>query len=384
MSNYLLPSPDDDDYLALSEEEAKLYPDQQGKLYRKQIFKMNSHFIHPSNPKVKIKTDKTFAEKLSQNFKSTGNIVQLPLCNDKNEHVEGPDKNLGRVLDVEYNDKGVYAIIDARKNAEDFGKTFLGSSAFVDLNWTDKQTGEGVGPTLLHVAVTNRPYLTNLDEYSEVTKLSADNNDEEPVLLTLSEEENKPNQEAQREAEQPRDNEEETSMDITSVTAWLKEQGLEPVKSVEYAELQSRANEAAKLSETLAETSTKLQLSETEKLSVEKVAEALVELSDANESLSTEVETLKKDRDELKLSAATLEIDDYVRKGRILPAQKEPMLKLYLSDRDTFDALLPSEPLVSLTEEGVTVHEDRKTVGLSEDDRNRYRELAARLNTGKR
>lgn len=388
MSSFLIPSPDSD-YLSLSADpQVKLYPDQKGRLFRKQIFKMNSQFIHPADKSIKIKTDKAFAEKLAANFKRSGNIVQLPLCNDKNEHVEGADKNLGRVLDVQYDDKGVYAILDARRHAEDFGDIFLGSSAFVDLNFEDKETGERIGPTLLHVAVTNRPYLTNLDEYSEVTKLSADNSGEDPILLTpVEESDQEPKKQkkkvAKLAAEQPKVIEKETSMDMESVKAWLNERGFTAVKADEYTDLQTKAAKATELSAKLEETNNQLKLSETEKLDIETVGNALVELSAANDDLTKTVEAQREEIDQMKLSAAETEIEGYISSGRILPKQKDVMVKLYLSDRATFDELLPEESLVTLSEHGVTVHEKPKTNGLTDDDRKRYQEMASRLG-GKR
>ena len=47
------------------------------------------------------------------------------------------------------------------------------------------------------------------------------------------------------------------------------------------------------------------------------------------------------------------------------------MVKLSMSDRDTFDALLPEEAIVSLSESGVTNHTDSRS-DKTQDELNRY------------
>src|SRR5204862_431120 len=68
------------------------------------------------------------------------------------------------------------------KSAEDFGKTILGASAMLDLDYADVRSGQRVGPTLLHVAATNRPHLVDLEPYTDAVAASASSS--EVVMLS--------------------------------------------------------------------------------------------------------------------------------------------------------------------------------------------------------
>lgn len=366
---YVIPSPGDDNFVNLSRQ-------QSGRLKRKQIFKMNTEFVHPSSPETKIKVDETLAKSLVHNFYNSGNIVQVPMVNDANQHVEGPDKNLGEVIDLDYDEKGIYATIDARKCAEDFGKTLLGASAFMHLNYKNTETGEPIGPTLLHVAVTNRPYLTNLEDYTDVMSLSADTKGEAPVLLELKEQ---TPPETQPSAELPINEDKETPMTLEEMLTKLKAD-----HGIDVPALQAAATQVTELSNSLSEVQNELKLSGENAVSIETVGKALVELSAANDSLASEVTSLKADRDQLKadsdalkLSAAETEIDGLIKAGRVLPKQKDVMVKLSMTDRETFEALLPESPVVKLSESGYTVHEEPARA--SDETLSRYKDMATRI-----
>jgi hypothetical protein len=115
---------------------------------------------------------------LKRNFdtRAATDIVQVPLANDKNEHTENPSRNIGVVTGLEREGSKVYALIDARdaEAAGKLGKTLLGASAMLHLNATDNRTGGKVGPALYHVAVTNRPYVVDLEPYAEVVAATAE------------------------------------------------------------------------------------------------------------------------------------------------------------------------------------------------------------------
>src|SRR6185503_14947170 len=143
----------------------------QGRLFEKHIL-TKGPLIHPVTKSV-INIDDDFISKLKKNFNDrVCDIVQVPLANDSNQHVEAPERTLGEVVDIKERDGKIYAVIDARKHAEDFGKTLLGASAMLSTNYVDTRTGKPVGPTLLHVAVTNRPYVVGLEDYKEVLAAS--------------------------------------------------------------------------------------------------------------------------------------------------------------------------------------------------------------------
>ena len=331
----------------------------QGRLFRKQILPWGP-FKHPKKPDEEIQIDEGFAKSLVANFsRGVCDIVQVPVVGDKNEHVEDPFRNIGRVVDVDYDEKGVFAYIDAMKNADDLGKTLIGASAMMSLDYTDTKTGEKVGPTLLHCAVTNRPYITNLEDFTEVIAASADT-DDETVLLGAAQ------------------NSEENTMPKTleELLAELKDSHGIDVAALQ-AKVAEKDEETAQLSSVLG--------SEGDEITLANVAEAVVQLAAEKKDLEAKVEeqavslsALQEQKDEADKKVAENEIDGYIKQGRILPKQREAMVKLSMTDRETFETLLPEDSIVSLSEEGVTTHEDTN----SDEDKSkqtavqRYLEMA--------
>ena len=376
-TNVVLPHPSGDAYVELSDSK-------KGKVYRKQILRMNQSFLHPADHTKRIKIDSTFAQKLVDNFKAgVCDIVQFPLVNEKNQHVENPDANLGQVIDLSYDDKGVYADIDVRKNPETIGTTVLGASAMMSLDYTDTITGERKGPTLLHVAATNRPYLTNLAPYEAV---ALSNYDEEYVMLSPD---NTDSDSSETESENPMSLEEllaklkeDFDIDVAALQAAAKvdeesadetpesktdepkaeeaadEAPVEPKAEEEPAALSAVSPEDAHnlfaaLSAVLTSADPGLvALSKSEDdITIEDIASGIVELSNGYKAMAADVETMKREK-------AVNEVEKAVETGRITPAQKDAMLELRLSNEELFNKIVPSEPVVSLSAQtGVTSHE---------------------------
>lgn len=299
-----------------------------GRLFRKQLLHWGT-FQHPNLPGQKINVDRPFADKLIANFAAGAcDIVQVPIVDSKNKHSEDPLRNVGEVVDLETDDKGVYAIIDARKAeyADELGKTLIGASAMMNLDYTDTKTGQKVGPTLLHLAITNRPYITGLDAFNEVIAASADTPSETTVLLGAADPE-----------EQPMTKDE-------LIAALLADHGIDVESLLEAREAQT---ELAALSNALG----------SEDLSISDLADTMIALSEKSTEQADMIVALTDERDALKMSVLEDEVDGYVTQGRILPKQRERMLRLAMEDRETFDDLLPDDALVSLSEDGVTTHE---------------------------
>lgn len=312
---------------------------QQGRLFRKQILKMGEDFVHPSNPNKKIKVDSQLAESLVRNFQSgVCDIVQVPIANDLNQHVEDPLRNMGEVVNLSYDNKGVYAMIDARKHADDLGSTLLGASALMHMNYGDTATGHGKGPTLLHVAVTNRPYLTNLEGFEEVIAAStggiggvADTTQEQPVVMVPA-------------------NSTEEIMELDAMLEALKND-----HNIDVAALQEQAAAAPQENELLAALSNVLkpQATKTEALTLKDVADAVVELAEEKVALSAQVTTLTQVNEAAMQREAEAEVDRLVTEGRILPKSRDAMVKLSREDRATFDAIVPDDSIVALSSQGV-------------------------------
>lgn len=353
----IAPSPDAD-WTELSND-VRLARQKQGRVFEKHILSFGE-LIHPVSG-AKIKIDKAFADTLVKNFNDqVCDIVQVPLANDKNEHVENPGANLGEVLGIRVDDtKGkIYAQVDARKQADDFGKTLLGASAFMHLNYTNTKNKQKVGPTLLHVAVTNRPYVTGLDPYEEIVAASAEY-ESEPALLQMS---------ATSEVEEaavPRTLEEilaelkaDHDLDVDALKTQLsttetEKTELETRLSTVETDLASRPDtdelvDRIKASLQGTEAETKLSGAEidddTVVMAVSELAQQNVRLTEAGGKAVERIEALERRNTEG-------EIDRLVSEGRILPGKRETYLNLALSNRDLFDELVPDEAIVSLNNE---------------------------------
>lgn len=313
-----------------------------GRLFRKQILHEGS-FIHPKNPSKRVVIDREFAEALVANFNSGEcDIVQVPIVDGANRHSEDPLRNIGEVVGLSYiPGKGVFADIDARKHADELGKTIIGGSAMISTAYENKVTGEVKSPVLLHVAATNRPYITQLEGFTEVLSMSDTTFDQDDVVI-LSEPENETG----------------GAMSKDEMIAALKEYG------IDVPDLQRRAaavNDIAALSNLIDPNDSTITLSD--------LAQATVELDGKNEELNgviadkdAELEALKAERDGLLLSAAEVEIDALIAEGRIFPKARQKMIELSVHDRETFDALVPDEAVVALSDsQTVTTFEDSNT-----------------------
>lgn len=303
----------------------------QGRLFRKHI--LNKGTLHyPKAPGGKVEIDDTFIDTLTRNFDNGVSMVQVPLAGPRNEHSESPDLNIGQVVGIERGtgadiDK-VYALIDARKHAEDLGSTLLGASALMSLDYEDTNTGMKVGPTLLHVAVTNRPYVTGLQDYQEVIAASAEYSGDTVMLTNTA------------------TIEEEDTMTRDEMIAALKAL---PTDAIDVLALQAQVEAATApdaaltaLTQTLADSGL-VQLSG-DSISTTDVVNAVAQLAKSNVELSASVDGLLTDK-------ATAEVHALVTTGFLTPAQEAPMLALKLSNEELFTQLVPDKPLIKLSDE---------------------------------
>lgn len=338
----------------------------QGRVYRKHILN-EGPLYHPVTGTT-INIDKDFISSLKRNFdNNVCDIVQVPLANDKNEHVESPAANLGEVVGIEHDPRSrkVFALVDARKHSDDFGKTLLGASAFLHLNYKDSKTNKRVGPTLLHVAVTNRPYVTGLDPYEAVVAASSEDLGE-PVLMKMSGD--------RLEDRVPRTLEEvlaelrdDHKVDVNDLKAQLSaaQDETEKVKN-EAVTLTQRATDAEmklsavdstlaeRIAAALAGSEEGAKLSKAEGVSGEDVVNAVAELAAKNEKLAGEQTAALSRIEALEKKGAETRIDGLVRDGYILPAKRDVYLTMLLTQPDMFDQVLPEEPIVKMSvEKGV-------------------------------
>lgn len=349
-----------------------------GKLFRKHILSKGT-MRHPKTG-AQIKIDDDFITKLTTNFNNrVCDIVQVPLAGPNNEHVENPDANLGEVVDVQVEGDKVFAVLDIRDAdaQQKMGKTYLGASAMLSLDYEDTRTGQKVGPTLLHSCVTNRPYIVDLDPYEEIVAASAEGTSD-IIVLSMDDEQHPDDAPASSSVNQKEDE----IMDLDTLLTELKTE-----HGIDVRELQDQndsltdqlADANKTLEDTLAATNQALgsvgllKLTNGEEVTSDTLIGAIQELGETNVSFSNRLSALEADKN-------VAEIDALVAKGFIKPADKEAMLELRLTNLELFNKLLPSEPIVKFSSEeaGFTpVHDE----GHSEDvDAHiaRYSEMAAR------
>ncbi len=329
----------------------------QGRLFKKHILNKGT-LLHP-NTKAKITIDDTFVETLKTNFAANYcDIVQVPLAGANNEHTEDPDRNIGEVIGIESDADKVYALIDVRKPdaADKLGKTLLGASAMLHLDYEDTKTGKKVGPTLLHACVTNRPYVTGLDNYEEIVAATSDRS-HGAVLLTpdvidvpapVKENDQMPSETEVTET-QPQS--------LEDLLTLLKTQ-----HNIDVTALQAKAAEgdaATQLSKTLTDALTQagvIKLSKTDDTTVanDEVVKAVADLAGNNVELSNRVKGLER-------GAAEHAVDALIASGHVMPKQRDGFVELKLTNPTMFDSLVPAEPVVKLNNETlVTPPEDEK------------------------
>ena len=312
---------------------------------------------------------------------------------------------MGQVVDLAFDDNGVYSYIRADKDADLIGKTYIGASAMIHMNYEDTETGNKVGPTLLHTALTNRPYLRNLDGFEEVS-LSNSENDDNTYIVMLSENETSSGsesdedesrssmdrleellkelsdvydidvealQKAQKDAAEADTEAEKAAADEKVEEAEAKvEDSKEAVEEVEdkaddETEVKAEEKETvaasasedeseldtlmAKLSEVLKSADPNLVSLSNSEVSLSDLANGVIELSNNYKTMEGTVHSLNR-------KSAEADVDEAVRIGKVLPAQRDAMVELKLSNETMYDALIPENPIVALSnEQGVSIND---------------------------
>lgn len=325
MANYVFTPDTGESFLALSRSK-------QGRLVRKHILSTGRLF-HDSVPGGYVDIDDNFLDKVVANFSNRVSIVQFPIVDDKNNHVEDPYRNAGEVVKLK-NDKGkLYAYIDVRKDEAVKAideRTLIGASAMLALNYKDTRTNQFVGPTLLHVAGTNRPHVLDLEDY-EVLAASVDSNGE-AVFLSAS-----PN---------PMKETSDMSTKEELFATLLAEHDIDVASLIEKSDsVDGVAELSAKLSEAL-DKSGVIQLSNGETANAEDLVLAVGQLVDEKTELSNRVSALELSA---QRSSAEAEVDRLIEEGRVLEVQREAFVNLRLSNEETFNQLVPEKPLIELS-----------------------------------
>ena len=336
----VVPSPKGTGFVELSADDdslVELSRKPQGRVFRKQILKYGP--LHYGGNTIDI--NEKFVDTLVANFSNNVcDIVQVPKAGPKNEHTEDPDRNVGEVIAIHKTDKGAFVDIDVRTDdADKMGKTLLGASAMLHMDYTDTRSNKKVGPTLLHTALTNRPYVTELDGFEEIIAASAEGADDIQMVVLTS----------------------DTSTQEGDEMPLTREEHIAALKAdhgIDVTDLQARAEQGVQLSNAVRDKLTEhglIQLSAGSDASqadlvgaVESAAGKIVELSN----------TIELSRAEAAKTAAGVEVQELIDAGRVLPKDKESYTELKLSNPELFDKIVPEKPLVELSREDGIVPTD--------------------------
>lgn len=283
-----------------------------------------------------IDVNDTFLDSVVKNFNDhVVSHVQAPVVDENNKHVEDPFRNIGEVVKVEREGDKLYSYIDVRDDVArpKMGKTLLGASAMLSLNWKNNKTNQRVGPTLVHTAITNNAHVNDLEDFEEVL-LSHDSSSKAVILSAAPTSVRSSKMERDELIAVARD---EFGIDIPALQ-----------------EAASKADSYAKLSADLKEKLTSgedavLKLSATdEETADEDLVAAVSDLVQSRVELSAKVDTLVQESARTKAEAT---VDEKIAAGFISPAKRDASLKLLLSNPELFEEMLPEKPLIALSAE---------------------------------
>lgn len=318
----------DDDFVQLSKTPS-------GRLFRKHILSKGPLY-YPGVKGGKVDIDDKFLETVVKNFQDhVVSHVQAPVVDGNNAHTEDPFRNIGEVVDVKLEDGKLYSYIDVRDDvaAEKLGKTLLGASAMLSLDWKNNKTNQKVGPALIHTAITNNAHLNDLEDFEEVLAMSSvSDSSTRAVVLSANK------------------NTKESTMDLDEMIASLRDE-----HGIDVPALQRVASEAGTYAKLSADLQSALSDSGVLKLSnaegentAEDIVAAVTQLAQDRVELSNKVDALVEESAKAK---AEKRVDELVAGGFITPAKRDANLKLLLSNPDTFEELLPEKPIVALSAE---------------------------------
>jgi hypothetical protein len=83
----------------------------------------------------------------------------------------------------------------------------------------------------------------------------------------------------------------------------------------------------------------------------------VIELAHEHRESQTALQEMRAEREAAKQRETEREVTDLITAGRVLPSQKDAMVKLAREDRETFDAIVPANPIVDLAEHGTETSE---------------------------
>lgn len=146
-----------------SEEKDKIEFEENTTKFKKEILKLGKWFHWEADGGVLNVTEEVI-DGIIKNFKK--NVIEhvsVPLM-----HTSDPSKNTGEVVSLEKTDTGLEATIEIKdeKISEKIRKGLIRCiSASLDPNYRVKKTNKFAGPTLLHAALVTEPYIKGMGNF---------------------------------------------------------------------------------------------------------------------------------------------------------------------------------------------------------------------------
>lgn len=334
------------------------------KLFRKQILRYGE-WEHKAAPGGRLKVTKEFVQKIIDNFRAgVRDDVPIPLGHDVDAI-----SSIGHVIALEADDDGLWGVheILSDEDAEKLGTNWTGTSALIDINGVDKETGKEFGPVLMHNAITNAPYIKDLAPF-EALALGEDAQD--AVIIALQQEMTDETggvmtlEELLAELAQTSDDDLREALTESRPELFAVAAGEGSDEDAEAAIEAAKAEGREAVVAALAEKGITVSLSE----SAADSDGPEVDITSAPEfvTLSERVSALETEKVETEVSAV---IDKAIEEGKVVPAQREGLLEVGLSEGglETLAKLIPEKAVVDLSEKGVNPA-DETNVELSEQD----------------
>lgn len=346
-----------------------------GSIYRKQLAKygewVNPQYPGGSNQPTMV-LDHEWGQKIIANFEANtlGTPVPVPLT-----HTNDPKANTGRVQSLESipND-GLYGnlLIKDPDTIKDLDlETIFDCSISFDWDYIRTDGTKSYGPTLLHVALVNNPYLTEMSSFEKVG----------PALSRLEESFNQIG-----------------LSDWTRDVIMLSKDKIKELSNMATATIKNDKDFDVVVSYKEGDEDKEATLEAGAELTVpEDVAESVTaqiidaqapeqdksdnagddSKSDDSEDENTELSRLRKENAELKLSKT---FDELLSQKKVIPAQKEKFMELanlsssveLSKEKDitsvVLELLSSGKPQFSTDETGSSLEEDKATEDKSQDD----------------
>ena len=122
-------------------------------------------WVHPSDPDEQLIIDQTIVQAIVKNFKD-GVLDNVPV---PWRHTDHPAENTGVVVAAIEVEDGLDLIINIPEAKEQVDKELIGGiSLSIDFEYMDKQTGDILGPTMLHCALVSNPYIKGMRKFEQL------------------------------------------------------------------------------------------------------------------------------------------------------------------------------------------------------------------------